>query len=471
MDRSNKLIYFKNIDIYSILKDVASNWWVILLSACIGTMITYTVIRESYVPMYSSTAVYVVTPKSSSGYRSSDKQAAQNAANAFKGLLEQEIMQTRIKHDLKTTEWKASIGVEMLTETNLMNLTISSEDPLVAFKLIDYIMENYAELSQYLNEDAVFEELKPAEVATFPNNTLTPRNNSIIAGLIVAALMTLLIIIISIKRDTVKTEEAFDEILGTTLYGSVPHVNKNRTIKAKMQKKVKSILLTNPIVSFAFIEAINNIRVKIEYERHRHEKRNVFMVTSACENEGKSTTAINIALSLVREGKSVIVLDGDLRKPAMYKVLDIPEYKVQDYVDLLQGVASLEDVMYEDEATKLKLVMANKGHASTYEFVKSSAMRDLVNTLSDMADYVVVDTPPMALVSDAEAFADIVDYSLLVVRQDYGYQRDLNNSIDILNNGNSKFLGCIFNNYKALTSINSKTTYGRYGYDMEVHNE
>ena len=313
--------------------------------------------------------------------------------------------------------------------------------------------------------------LSEAKIPTYPINEMAPRDRAIVAGFEVMAAMTLLLALFSLLRRTVKTEYAFEERLEVAMYGSIEHEKKNRTFKSKLARQMKSILITNPVVSFKFIESINNIRVKMEFEHERHEKRNVFMVTSALENEGKSTVAINVALSLAKEGKKVIVLDADLRKPAMFKILDIDKNVINDYVDLLQGTLTLEDVIYKDETSGMELVLANKGHASTYEFVNSAAMRELIETLSGMADYVIVDTPPMVMVSDAEAMADMVDFTILVVKQDFSYEGDISNCIDILNNANSKFLGCVFNDFRVLTSISRRRTYGIYGYGGEEYDD
>lgn len=471
MDERNGIFDYKNIDLYGIVQDILRNWWVILLAGLIGVMAVYTVIRESYEPEYTSSAVYVVNPKESTGYKRSDKIIAQNAVTAFQGLLTQDIMKKRIMQDLGTTSWDAKINATVLESTNIMTLSVTTHKPVESFEIIKYVMENYSALSKYLNEDAVFEELKSPEVSTFPDNVLTPRKKSILAGVGIAFLMMCLIAVLSIMRKTIKTEGAIESRLGAPLYGTVTHEEKNKTFKSKLKKNIKSILITNPLISFTFFEEINNIRVKMQYEHERHSSKNIYMVTSVCENEGKSTVAINLALSLMRDGKSVIVLDADLRKPAMYKVLDIEKEKIRDYVDLLQGNSTLEEVLYKDESTGVKLLMANKGHSSTYEFVKSEAMRELINTLSGMADYVVVDTPPMSMVSDAEALSEMVDFSMLVVRQDFAYEEDVRSSIEILNNANSKFLGCILNHYKTFESIGRDNSYNNYGYTAEVYDE
>jgi capsular exopolysaccharide synthesis family protein len=357
-----------------------------------------------------------------------------------------------------------NISVDLITETNLMKVTVVSGNPIKSFQVIDSIMNNYNELSEYLNSDAVIDTLKEPVVSERPNNALTPRKKSIQMGFVSAFVTALILAAISIMRKTMKTENAFEDRLGTTLLGTIYHENKNRTIKAKLLQKVKVLLVTSPIISTKFIESINSIRVKMEYEHERAPEKNVYMVTSVCENEGKSTVSLNLALSLARDGKRVIIIDADMRKPAVCKMLDIPKDNVVDFIKLLQGECGLDEVLYKEEKLGLEIIMSTKGHASTYEFVKSGAMRDLINKCSSMADYVIVDTPPMAMVSDAEALCDVVDFVSIVVRYDYSYEKDIVYSIDLVNDSNAKLLGCILNDYKTFgTQSNNQV----FGYNQE----
>ena len=81
-------------------------------------------------------------------------------------------------------------------------------------------------------------------------------------------------------------------------------------------------------------------------------------------------------------------------------------------------------------------------------------MKDLIRKCSKLADYVIIDTPPMSMVSDTEALLDIIDYAILVIRQDFSYEKDITNCINIMNDANCKFLGCILNDYKTFTLNN-----------------
>lgn len=460
---STKLINLKNISIYSLCKDIWRNLWLIIIIACLGVMGMYTYIKDSYVPQYTSSAIYVVTPKQSSGYVYNNKRFAESVIEVFQNLMYTDIMRNRIMEELHVTNLDATMSVELITETNLMKITVIDDDPIIAFKTIEAIMDNYDELSEYLNSDAVFDTLKAPTVANNPNNALTPQKNSETAGVICGILALLVIATINIFRRTIKTEDAVEDVLDTTLLGTIYHEKKQRTLKSKIKQSVKSLLITSPIITTKFIEAINNIRIKMEYEHERRPGKNVYMITSVSENEGKSTVSINVALSLAKEGKKVIVIDADMRKPAIYKMLDIPKETVTDYINLLQGRCGLDEVMYHDKNLNLDLIMSTKSHTSTHEFMRSGAMKDLIMKCSKMADYVIVDTPPMAMVSDAEALLDRVNFATLVVRQDFSHEKDIKNCLDIMEDSNAKLLGCVLNNYTVFGVNSKKHAYG-YAY-------
>lgn len=460
---SKQAFNIKNIEAFSIVRDLSRRLWIVLIAGCIGVMITFSVMRENYVPTYTSSAIYVVSPSQSTGYVMTNKRMAESVVTVFQNLLDTDIMNTRIMRSLNRSMLTSEKTVELIEETNLMKITVTSEDPIESFQTIKAIMSNYYELSDYLNSDAVFDELRAPVVATQPNNAFTPRTRSLQVGGVCALITLLILVILSVFRKTIKTESAVEDNLDVDLVGTIYHEEKNRTIKAKVVQSVKTLLITSPIITAKFIESINNIRMKIEYARDRDTTKNTFMITSVCENEGKSTVSLNVALSLAKEGKKVILIDADMRKPAIYKMLDIPKSKVTDMVRLLQGKCGLDEVIYKDVDMNIDMIMANTGHSRTHEYVKSGAMKDLIKKCSMLADYVIIDTPPMALVSDAEALLDRVDYCMLVIRQDFSYEKDINNCITIIEDSPCEFMGCVLNDYKVFRVNSKQHAYG-YGY-------
>ena len=247
------------------------------------------------------------------------------------------------------------------------------------------------------------------------------------------------IILLSVFRDTIKSERNIRRKLDTDLFGTVVHEKK------QVKKRKTSLLLNQVTISSRFRQSFQRIRLKIEYVS-RKKGYKVFMVTSAGENEGKSTVAANIALSLAQKGKSVLLMDADLRKPAVVKVFDKQkEFNGKEFGEYLQGKLSLEDVLTYDSRLKLYLLMGTEAYQESPEMLASKAMMDVLSMARKELDYVIIDTAPMLLTADAETLAAYVDASLLVIREDVIRTKDLNDLINILHRSHSELLGCIYN--------------------------
>ena len=202
--------------------------------AAMGVMGTHAYISNTYEPTYTSTGIYVVTPKQNTGYVYTNKVFANNVVTIFQNLMNSDIMNNKIKKDLHLSNYGVSANISLIEETNLMKISATSGDPIVSFKTIDSIMNNYSDLSEYLTSDAVFETLEAPSVATHADNALMPRNKSLIVGGICGLLAILALSAISIFRRTIKTEAAVEDQLDTNLIGTIYHENKNRTVQQSL---------------------------------------------------------------------------------------------------------------------------------------------------------------------------------------------------------------------------------------------
>ena len=211
----------RNINLYSLFKDLVSGIWIVIMVAIIGMMITHAYIKASFVPEYTSSAIYVVTPKQSTGYVYTNKRFADSVITVFRSLLNSDIMQTRIRKDLHQNELAARMEVKLIEETNLMKVSVTTSDPISSFKAIGSIMNNYSELSEYLTSDAVFDQLEAPTVPTHSDNFLTPRRKSVPVGIICGLCVLLLLAAKSILRRTINTKAAVEDQLETTLLGTI----------------------------------------------------------------------------------------------------------------------------------------------------------------------------------------------------------------------------------------------------------
>ena len=152
------------------------------------------------------------------------------------------------------------------------------------------------------------------------------------------------------------------------------------------------------------------------------EKRGKLILVTAINptsaGEGKTTIAANLAVSLARKGKKVILVDCDLRNPSVVEAMGMKKPKV-GIVDILKDRAKIKDALIPYGDTKLMVLPGAQSVSNPGKLIGSREMENLLNTLARIADYVIVDTPPCGMLSDASIVARFVQGIVMVIRQDY----------------------------------------------------
>ena len=195
-------------------------------------------------------------------------------------------------------------------------------------------------------------------------------------------------------------------------------------------------------------------RIQTEMKKKGHK---ILLVSSVEENEGKSTVISNIALAMAQAGKKVLLVDMDLRRPAIYKIFE------------LEG--RTERTFWKEEIAvsgqhKMQLILNKKTVKNPAVFMKETGIATLIEYGRKTADIVLVDSSPMNAAADAELVLSYVDASVLVVRKDWVSTGDINHAIDILENSGTEFLGYVLNNYENSKPLIHKKDEYSYGYGM-----
>ena len=283
------------------------------------------------------------------------------------------------------------------------------------------------------------------------------------AALGCAAVIILLLCYLSIKKETIQTRTGARQLLDAPIIASVCHVRKNRTLHTALRRSVRQVKVFSPTTGFSYTEQINTICGQLEQEA-RARGRKVFLITGVGESEGKSTVAANVASALALKGHNVALVDCDLRKPAMNKFFD-NQYKAALPLNKLLAKPysrdNLRQCMVRHEQLGLYMLFPVNSDSHSAELLSGTTMTTLIQQLR-VFDYVIVDSPPMGMFPDVETLVDLVDASMLVVRQDYTSACDVNDAIDTLRQGKAAFLGCILNDM--LQSFRSSYGGGKYGY-------
>lgn len=229
----------------------------------------------------------------------------------------------------------------------------------------------------------------------------------------------------------------------------------------KLKKKEARFAAANPNtlhsnLSFTATEQYKLLRTNLSFTLPDDDKCMIIGVTSSMRGEGKSTTAVNLSYVLAENGKKVLLIDGDLRVPSVAKKMGIPSSP--GLTTLLKGgeaisLSSFKSTIYDN----WYIIPSGQMPPNPSELLGSARMGNALQMLSESFDYIVIDLPPVNLVSDALAVSKYIKGMLVVVREDYCEKRELDNCLRLLKLSDVNILGIVMNETK-----NGKGYYSKY---------
>lgn len=217
--------------------------------------------------------------------------------------------------------------------------------------------------------------------------------------------------------------------------------------------------------SFTIKEAYKTTRTNILFALAGQEGCKTIALTSAEPGEGKTTSALNLSITFAQTGSKVLIIDGDLRKPRIHRYLHFD--KKNGLSDLLIGSTTLKKAIRHNDKFNIDCIPAGQIPPNPVELLSNNRMRELLEELSDMYDYIFIDTPPVTVVSDASAIASVIDGYIIVIRHNYTIHELLSKARASLLFAEGKVLGYIMNDIKPLGGI----SYNQYGaYSSKYYN-
>lgn len=212
---------------------------------------------------------------------------------------------------------------------------------------------------------------------------------------------------------------------------------------------------------FAYAEAFKALRTNLGFLTNVSGVRSV-LITSAVPEESKSTTAINLAITLASSGKSVVLVECDLRKPVLRKYLK-RELGQSGLAAYLAGLVGLEDCIVELKDLGICVIGAGVIPPNPSELLNCDRMGGLIETLKLNFDYVLLDAPPVTLVTDAAVVGPKTDGALLVVRSKFASARTVRQAKTRLESVGVRILGGV------LTRFDVRKSGWRGGYDYKTY--
>ena len=213
-------------------------------------------------------------------------------------------------------------------------------------------------------------------------------------------------------------------------------------------------------LEFTATEQYKLIRTNLDFTLPENEKCPVIGVTSSMRGEGKSTTAVNLSYVFAEKGSKVLLIDADLRIPSIAKKLDIDS--APGLADLLKGKGAHIEEFQSYLLPNWCILPSGDIPPNPSELLGSSRMEKLLNQLRSLFDYIIIDLPPVNLVSDAVSISSLISGMIVVIREEYTEKKELERCFRQLKLSNVNVLGCVMN--EAKSGGGSYKKYRKYRY-------
>ncbi len=425
--------------------------FLVLLVLCTGLLCW----REyrSYQPMYCASATFTVnvTNPLQSEIRSYNTATAEQMAKTFPYILTSGALNERVMRELQISAMP-SVSASVLSNTNIFTLSVSSGDPQLAYDVLNSVIENYPEVAEFVVGPTVMTLLDESGLPTQPTNS---RNY---AGAVKKGILIWLVVwlatafVLTSMQTTVHSEQELRQILNLRVISTLPVVRGRRK-----KERALSLRMDDSASRAGFSESVRLMRIRAEKEMKEQDIK-VLLVSSATPGEGKTTVAINLADALAEAGSRVLLIDCDLRSPAVARALN--RENEEGLTEYLRGETAYQKIIHRSDNPKLFLIFAGKPVRDASELFSKPECKRFLDACRGTFDYVILDTPPAALLADAAEIAAVADGAILVIRQNYAPRHKILECAQILLDSKLPIIGCVMN---YATGRGSSGYYG-YGY-------
>lgn len=340
---------------------------------------------------------------------------------------------------------RSCISLTSLNKTEVVRITAVTTSAEMSAALCNIIAEVAPD---YLFDDKLeggsFKVITPARV--FPTPVSPNVSKYTMIGFAAGAILVMLIIfLIDLFDNSVKDSDELNKKYEKAILGEINEMHTDKSKGKKSKNQNIYMLLTDKKMPFYITESYKTMRNNLIFSLSTA-KQKVFAVSSATPGEGKSTTSANIAITLAQLGSRVILIDGDMRKPVQHVI-----FRLKNKTGLSSAICNLnklEECISKTGIENLDVMTAGPKPPNPSELLSSDQAAQIFRTLSDTYDYVIIDTPPTNVVSDAMCISESVAGCIFVLKYAATTYNDVDAALKNMELANMKLLGFVINDVR-----------------------
>lgn len=431
---------------------------IILLSLVVGYFYSYYYKK----PQYNSSVTVLLTGDEAQG----EKQVTQTDLNLNSGLISTygsiaksaNVLSKVIENlglDISVQNLQKNLTVAEIKNTQFLKITVENQNPETAMKIANEISKVFVEQIKTIYNIQNINIIDTAEISNTPCNINHIKDMAIalMAGIFASGV---LILIIYILDDTIKSEKDIPVNLKLETIGTIPNTNKTNN---------ELIIETDP--KSYIVECLKTTRTNILYASNINKKKAI-LFTSAREKEGKSFIVNNIAVAFAQANKKVLIVDTNLRTPKGRSQIfenqtgeGLSDFIKEITENKLENLEKAKKYIKETKIPNLHILESGTIPPNPSELLSSTNMRNLLELLKSMYDLVLLDGTPSMMVSDSIALSTMVDSTILIAENKVSKINELKKTKRQIQDVGGKIMGVILNK----SDVRHNKYYGKgYGY-------
>lgn len=356
------------------------------------------------------------------------------------------------------------LAISSVTDTSAVKIVATTLDPQIASDICNDLTQV---APKYVEEAVGVGSINTIDRAKVYNSPVAPNmmKNTALGMAVAFMIVVMIIFIVDYFDNTIKESEVISKKYDKAIIGEIQQFGDGK--KKGRKNKVKSEprgLLTDKDVPFNVVESYKTIRANILFTAADSDKK-VIAVSSANPGEGKSTSAANLAIALAQTGSSVLLMDADMRKPVQHRTFQVKNS--EGLSTLIIKKSSMENSVKNEVINNLDLLPSGPLPPNPSELLASANFKSLLEQFAQKYDYVIIDTPPINVVSDAMVMKDSISGIMLVVRYAMTTYEELSDCMKQIELAQANMLGFVLNDVHhnhGASYYNYKYKYKKYGY-------
>ena len=362
------------------------------------------------------------------------------AVEAQLAQAEKRVSELRSQLDQTRSEALA-MGQDELTYNNLVSAAAADRD---LYRMIERRLKE-VEMARMLQQNrvAIVERATDDGVPVYPKFAV-----SMLSAMAVGLLLALaLAYLVEVMDTSVRSVGELERLIGVTALGFLPIIARGTGSRRSTRAPAKgedfdkdTFVIDFPKSTMA--ESCRSIRTNLIFMGSEQPLRSI-LVTSAGPREGKTTASVSLAAVMAQSGSTVVIVDGDMRKPRLHKVFGLDG--TLGLSSVLMGEATLDEVIQATRVPDLYLIPCGRVPENPAELLQSDRFRELVAELAERFGMVVFDSPPVVPVTDAAIIGAAVDGVVLVARSGATRREMIARAVDLLRGVNANLLGVVLN--------------------------